>query len=306
MPDRQHPEPSEATPPFGTYAPTRWQARLIAWTRGLSPTWLGKRTAFFLRRLMITFLRHPLDVEVFGQRMRLHPFSNNPEKQILFTPQFFDAAERAKLADRITDDMVFIDVGANVGAYALFVAGRAGPNARILAVEPLPTVFDRLVSNIALNPGLPIKAVACALADRDGDMTLFVDARNSGESSIKVLGWAGESGQSLQVPARTLLGLVEDEGLERIDAIKLDAEGAEDLILVPFLRDAPAHLLPRLVIIENVMGRWQTDCIALLKQMGYRMVVRTRLNAVLERDATPSTKSSGRDTTISEGETSQP
>src|SRR3712207_8816448 len=44
-----------------------------------------------------------------------------------------------------------IDVGANIGAYSLFVAARTGSSARILAVEPQPHVYDRLVRNIRLN-----------------------------------------------------------------------------------------------------------------------------------------------------------
>ncbi len=206
----------DPTPPFGAYAPTPWQQRLLALTRSMPETWIGKRAAFLLRRLAITGLKHPLDVEAFGARMRLHPFNNVCEKRVLFTPQFFDPRERALLASRVRPDFVFIDVGANVGVYALFVAKLAGPQAKILAIEPQPAIFDRLVYNIGQNPDAMVKAIGCALADKDGELTLFVDSHNSGESSIKILGWTGETGQSVQVPARTLLGLAEDEGLTRI------------------------------------------------------------------------------------------
>ncbi|MDJ0931990.1 hypothetical protein [Breoghania sp.] len=70
--------------------------------------------------------------------MRLYPFANVCERRVLFTPQFFDAEERALLADHIRDDMIFVDVGANVGIYSLFVAGLVGPEARIIAVELQP------------------------------------------------------------------------------------------------------------------------------------------------------------------------
>mgnify|MGYP000285998948 CR=1 FL=1 len=271
-------------PSYGTYAPTPWEARLIAFARRQPATWTGKRLAFLSRRMVMMRLTHPLDVEVFGQRMRLNPFNNVSEKRILFTPQYFDPVERDILARHIRDGFVFVDIGANIGGYALFAAGLAGAGARILAVEPQPIIFDRLVQNIALNPSGTVKAIACALADKEGEMTLFLSASNKGESSVKFVGTPGTEDQTVQVPARTLLGLLEEERIDRIDALKIDAEGAEDLILVPFLRDAPKALLPRLFIIENARGRWQTDCIALLKRMGYRQVAETRLNVVLERD----------------------
>ena len=53
--------------------------------------------------------------------------------------------------------------------------GPAGPTARILAVEPQPEIFDRLTYNIRLNPFGTIKAVDCAVADKPGELTLFLD-----------------------------------------------------------------------------------------------------------------------------------
>src|SRR3974390_2087100 len=122
-------DPSE----FGAYAPGLAMARLIAATSAAPSSWAGKRFAFFLRSLGIRALRgRPADVEWRGARMRLYPFNNITEKRILFTPQYFDPQEFEYLAPRITPDFVFVDVGANVGGYSLFVASRAGARARIV------------------------------------------------------------------------------------------------------------------------------------------------------------------------------
>ena len=106
----------------------------------------------------------PVDVEALGARMRLHPYNNICEKRMLFSPDNFDPEELAAIGERLRDGFVFIDIGANVGAYSLFVAARTGPSARILAIEPQPHIFDRLTGNISLNPFATIKAVACAVA----------------------------------------------------------------------------------------------------------------------------------------------
>ncbi len=60
-----------------------------------------------------------------------------------------------------------------------------------------------------------------------------------------------------------------EEGFDRIDCVKLDVEGAEDLILEAFFRDAPPRLWPRLLIVEDAPGRWAIDLPALIAAQGY-------------------------------------
>lgn len=268
--------------PFGAYAPSGFARQVIKRTRTLSERWASRRLALILRRLALTALKgEPIDMETFGVRMRLHPYNNICEKRILFTPQYFDAQELRILEGRIGEGFTFVDVGANVGWYSLFVASRAGASSRILAVEPQPEIFDRLTYNIRQNPFGTIKAVACAVADKSGELTLFLDPRNRGESSVKIVG--SSQVDAIRVPAVTLLDLLTQEGFTHLDAIKLDVEGAEDLILGPFFRDAPASLYPSLLIIEDGRDRWQTDLPKLLKSKGYRQILQTKMNLVFER-----------------------
>jgi len=270
--------------PFGDFAPsglTRW---MIDRTRGLPEGWAGRRLALMLRHLAMKMLKGlPLDLETFGVRMRLYPYKNVCERRILFTPQYFDADELRILTSKVRDGFTFIDVGSNVGWYALFLAREAGPDVsiRILAVEPQPEIFDRLIYNIRQNPSCTIKAVDCAVADKTGELTLFLDPLNRGEASLKIVN--SSQTDAIRVPAVTLLDLLNREGLTRVDAIKLDVEGAEDLVLDPFFRDAPASLHPSIFIVANVPERWQIDVVKLLKDRGYRQILETKMNLVFER-----------------------
>ncbi|MBF9194819.1 FkbM family methyltransferase [Microvirga terrestris] len=272
------------TRPFGDFAPsglTRW---VIDRTRGLPEGWAGRRLALMLRHLAMKMLKGPpLDLETFGVRMRLYPYKNVCERRLLFTPQYFDADELKILASHIKEGFTFIDVGSNVGWYALFLAREAGPavSTRILAVEPQPEIFDRLIYNIRQNPFGTIKAVDCAIADKTGELTLFLDPLNRGEASLKIVN--SSQTDAIRVPAVTLLELLSREGLTHVDAIKLDVEGAEDLVLGPFFRDAPASLYPSVFIVANVPERWQADVIGLLTGKGYRQVLETKMNLVFER-----------------------
>ena len=246
---------------------------------------MGKRSAYLLRGLAVRQLNGaPLDVEAMGARMRLYPYNNVCEKRILFTPQFFDAAEREFLRGRLSGNFVFIDIGANIGGYSLAMGSLAHPGARILAIEPQPEIFERLMFNIRLNSFSGIKALNCAVTDKDGDITLFVDSSNKGESSVRIVN-SSNAGQPIRVPARSLANIVADEAFERIDAVKLDVEGAEDLILEAYFRQAPAHLWPRLLVIDDAPSRWSMDLPALIVRCGYTQVLKTRYNVAYERSS---------------------
>ncbi|WP_112664549.1 FkbM family methyltransferase [Microvirga flavescens] len=268
--------------PYGAYAPSGLVQWLLARTRAMSSEWPARRFSFLLRNVAIRLLKgQPLDVEALGAKMRIYPYRNVCEKKILFTPQFFDPQERAVLESRIKEGFTFVDIGANVGGYTLFVAARAGNKAKIVAIEPQPDIFDRLTYNISQNPFGTVKAIACAIADKAGELTLFLDPNNKGESSVKIVG--PNQSEAIRVPAIPLLDLIRQEGFSHVDAVKLDVEGAEDLILDPFLRDAPAELLPSLLLMENGRGQWQIDLQKRLEQRGYKLILQTRMNLVFER-----------------------
>jgi len=273
--------------PFGTHAPGALDALVRRATRALPDTKLGLRAAILLRR--VTTMRlgpGPLDVEEFGLKLRLYPRGNGCEKGALFTPQMFEVMERrliqgAIIAARVQGrPFVFVDIGANVGLFSLIAARMAEGAARVLAIEPQPGIRDRLAYNIAQNPGLDVRPLAVALAERDGEVELFIDARDAGGSRI---GGRGGEGESVRVRARPLAEVLTEEGFEGADLLKIDVEGGEDLILGRFLKDAPDAMLPRAVLIEDSSALWSIDLIAAMAARGYRIVERSRQNIFLER-----------------------
>jgi FkbM family methyltransferase len=275
---------SSNTSAFGLFAPRGLVAMLLAMTRRCAASWSGKRRAFFLRKVAVKMLRgRPLDVETLGAKMRLYPYNNVCEKRILFTPQYFDPEERDLLEGRITQDFVFIDIGANIGGYTLFVASRAGPRARVLAIEPQPDIFERLVYNMNQNPFANMKALDCAVADVDGEITLFLHGANRGETSMKIINSDAVNAR-VRVPAKSLKTIVLQENFTHIDAIKLDVEGAEDVILEPFLQETGPALWPKLILMEYSHGPWAVDLEAALGARGYREILRTRSNVAYARD----------------------
>jgi FkbM family methyltransferase len=280
--------------PHGALAPGWFDRAVIAATSRLPANWLGLRLAILLRRLVT--MRLPggaLDVERWGLRLRLHPLDNGCEKGLLFTPQMFEPEERAELAAEIArkrgaDPFIFVDVGGNVGLFSLLVAAQSKGRARILAFEPEPGNFARLAFNVAANPGVPIKPLQLALSDEAGELAIELDRRDRGGTRAHRLDALDARPDTVRVPCRTLLAVLGDEGVARIDALKLDVEGMEDAVLMPFFRAAPPSLWPNLIVIEDARELWSADLFAELAKRGYAVTSRSKLNVMLRRTAQPS------------------
>jgi FkbM family methyltransferase len=284
---------STAIQPFGTYPPNRMQAAVRDIGQRLPKNWPGLRLSGWLRFLLQSTARRPIDVTVLGQRMRLHLEDNACERRLMVTPQFFDPQELEILRAVVRSNFHFIDLGANVGTYSIFVGTLAGPGARILAVEPQESLLQRLRENIALN-NLDIRVAPVAVGDRDGTIEFAVDTNNLGFTSLHT----GRKGRGerriIKLPMRTLMGLVEEHGFEHIDALKADIEGAEDLALVPFMEAAPRSLWPKLMILENGRREWRRDLVAFLTECGYERIPAPGANIVLRLADERATSKSGR------------
>ena len=267
--------------PFRVYFPSGPTQLLIYLCRVLPPNWMGKRLAFVLRRIALFLLAgRPVDTLVLGANMRLLPYKNLSERRILFTPQLFDSIERTEIAKRVRDDFVFVDVGANIGGYSLFVGMLAGPRAKIIAIEPQPEILARLRFNIHASGLTTVTTVDCAVSDAPGQATFFIDAENRGESGLRST--KHSEAATLTVQVKTLLEILQEQNLDHVDALKIDVEGLEEKILLSFFNNAPRALWPKLLICENGRSRWETDLAAFLREIGYQLTATTRTNLVLE------------------------
>jgi FkbM family methyltransferase len=281
-----------STSTFGALAPGLIDRLVMALTKPLPDTYAGLRLAILLRRAVTMRLTYPdgaLDVERWGMRMRLHPRDNGCEKNLLFTPRMYEPEELSELATEIARAkakgriFTFVDIGANVGLFSLFVASSAGPHGRILAIEPEPGNLRRLEFNVRANPGAPIKIVPKALSDEAGFVAVELDRRDRGGTRTTKIGEAKTPPETVRVPSQTLLDLLTGEAIDAVDAIKIDVEGLEDVILHPFFRDAPPGLWPRLVIAEDSRPSWKTDLMAVMRARGYTLVTLSRHNNLIMR-----------------------
>lgn len=224
----------------------------------------------------------PLDVELFGGNARLHPVNNHPESKALLSPGHFAPAEFAFCRKHIPQEGgVFLDIGANAGIFSLYLASRMR-SGKIIAVEPIPELYNRLTTNLMyMNPDLPgrldLRLFNFALGAEDGNLTLHIPEQ-LGQASLRHIDGAKE----VAVPIRPMLDMLTQSKASHVDLMKIDVEGFEDSILVPFFQTAPRSLFPRAIVMEHCHARrWLIDCEAFLATQGYKIVRKDRTNLML-------------------------
>ncbi|WP_234906399.1 FkbM family methyltransferase [Rhizobium rhizogenes] len=135
-------------------------------------------------------------------------------------------------ARNVKRGMTAIDVGANFGYYSVLLAELVGAKGQVVAVEPNPHAADFLRRSTELNgmigrtriEGLALGKIA------SGDAPLYVPHNEPKNAQIVLEGFVPhiEHGRVIRVPVTTLDRLC--GSCERVDFIKIDAEGAEEFI----------------------------------------------------------------------------
>lgn len=268
-----NPPPDDS--PFGAFAPTSWQRAVIAAAHGSRL----KRGAFrpMLSRIVNLLRPGPIDASYQGASFRFHHQASGTERGALFNPNY-NLAELDFLRRHAPVGGVAIDIGANVGTYALALARHVGERGRVIAIEPHPVSRGRLTFNTRASQLDNVTIVAAAAADIAGELTIETDGDNLGASHVS----DSPSAMGIKVPALPLLSILREAGITHIDVMKIDIEGYEDRALTSFFRDASPDLWPTAVAIEHLEREtWRRDCIDDMLVRGYTLAGKTRSNTLL-------------------------
>jgi FkbM family methyltransferase len=162
---------------------------------------------------------------------------------------------------------VVLDIGANIGAATVFFS-ELYPAAKIHSFEPIPGNLEILKMNAA-SRGRPgsIDCHLLALSDRDGELQMIHSpgANNHGGWSFYQRGAAGNE-EKVSVPVRKSGDFVRELGLDRIDVIKIDTEGAEKEILHGLTPDQLASVQ---YIVGELHGERDFELLDWLEQRGF-------------------------------------
>ncbi|WP_406492186.1 FkbM family methyltransferase [Streptomyces sp. NBC_00846] len=201
----------------------------------------------------------------------------------------FVEAEVAGLRPLLGPGAVCLGIGAEYGLCTWNLSAQAGPSGKVRSVEPLrgPAQWLRTVAATLGCDNVTVHHMALCERAHEGTMSLprrrllpvhgraYLTVGASGPGPIVEFA----TSRPVTTPARTVDGLCHHMGLDRVDFIKADVEGAEAAVLSgarrTLLRHRPAllleiedrhlekydmkaaHLVGRLAALDYVMYRWQ-------------------------------------------------
>ena len=139
----------------------------------------------------------------------------------------YEEAEKAEIVQALAPGGVFLDIGANIGLFSLFVS-RYFPSVQIHAFEPFCEHADRLQVTIQ-NAGIKnISVHQKCVGPRAGQLELHLHSLNSGGHSLREDQIADENRKpSVRVEMLALDDWAHAYAVKKIDVIKIDVQGAE-------------------------------------------------------------------------------
>lgn len=164
----------------------------------------------------------------------------------LFMYGVYEGELQEKMKDCLREGDVAIDCGANVGIHTCVLARGVASNGRVIAVEPMIELADRMKANCDLNGITNVTVLRVAVSSEIGKGILFCpspEASNRGQASL--YRDALHSSVARRIPVTTVDQIVASKGLRAVRLIKIDVEGNELEVLrgaEKTLRTAQPHL----------------------------------------------------------------
>lgn len=193
----------------------------------------ARKAHYTLRHRMIASLSQRLDGITYTQR---HGLIRGMRRRgglgflpAIFTGSTHDTPEHRFLESLDLRGKVVYEVGAFQGLLTLFFSSRA---AEVIAYEPNPPSYERVLENLRLNRRGNVRLRQLAVGDRPGALTLLADPLMPGGASADPqvsdqIRSSVTTIRSVTVPVVTLDEDIRASQLPRPDFIKIDIEGME-------------------------------------------------------------------------------
>lgn len=212
---------------------------------------------------------------IYGQKL----FVNTQDLSLaphLLLNRYWEKEVSDFLIKLLKPGMRVVEVGSNVGYYSVLVASRIGSNGYIHTFEANPNMHKLLQKNMDINGFLPrAKCINKAVSDRRDKVKFKILSEHLGSSHLcesSTREAAEMEAEIIEVESTCLdIELGEDY---RIDILKIDAEGAEPLILKGAINLLKNNQNIKIILefcIDNFSNSNAEEYLNFLRNLGFKL-----------------------------------
>jgi FkbM family methyltransferase len=203
------------------------QTEVQVWSKGVFTKGgiqrLGKRAVQSFQYRVLRKLPLPIRLSWGGWWLA----SNDVISNRLRVGKPFEEAEQKFLLRFLQPGMTVVDLGAHYGLYTLLASRKVGENGRVFAFEPSERENRKLRQHVRLNRVHNVKVETFAVGAQDGTAELYVCMGQSTSFNSLRPPAVEEQTRRVEVPLVKLDTYLAQAGIETVDFVKLDVEGAE-------------------------------------------------------------------------------
>ncbi|WP_299416259.1 FkbM family methyltransferase [Acaryochloris sp. IP29b_bin.148] len=142
----------------------------------------------------------------------------------------FEVQELSFFERSIQEGSVVFDIGANGGLYSLIASRKAGKSGNIYAFEPGKAELEILHRNLSINSCDNVEVIEKAVSDHSGQ-SKFAISKDGAMNSLMETEHLYQSITHWQtIELISLDAFIQHNNISKVDFIKVDVEGAEELV----------------------------------------------------------------------------
>ena len=169
-------------------------------------------------------------VKVNGYKMKVLPGDKGISEELLMF-KTHEPITTKLISNELKEEMVCLDLGANIGYYALLESNIIGNSGKVIAIEPSPDNFEKLIQNLNLNCIKNVIPFNIACGDKNGEIPFLVSKKSNLCTIIDKNYVKKSSDNIIDVPIKKIDDFLNENKIEKVDFVRMDVEGYEGHII---------------------------------------------------------------------------